>query len=255
MQGDYVFSDPTYSTDMLTNIFSDADLNRYQQVDSNANLGFSEFFFSPGVPTTNDFYLVTTERNGNNSQFVEAFDGAVSLGMVTITANSNDYSATGAEVGFNQDSNLAVIPMSDFFDSGNPAATVTSIKITYGTTNDGPDHTTFVIGSVPLLLAEISISKDDGESTYTPGENFTYTITVTNNGPDAADGTMVADTLPTWAWAITPMWTCTASGSAVCRDGASGSGDISQTIDTFPNGGQLVYTVSGTYSTVMTDYP
>ena len=102
-----------------------------------------------------------------------------------------------------------------------------------------------------LILADLSITKVDLGTTYTPGGIFSYTITVTNNGPDAGDGAVVADALG--AWAVNPIWTCTASGSAVCPN-PSGSGSISETIATFPNGGQVVYVLSGTFSTDMADY-
>ena len=100
--------------------------------------------------------------------------------------------------------------------------------------------------------ADLSISKDDAETTYTPGTDFVYTLIVDNNGPNVADGTIVSDTLPSWAENVT--WDCTATGGAVCPN-ISGSGNVlSETIVTFPNGGQLVYEVSGTYSADMSQY-
>lgn len=102
-----------------------------------------------------------------------------------------------------------------------------------------------------LILADLSITKVDSGTSYTPGEPFAYTITVNNSGPDAADGAVVSD--PLAAWAISPAWTCAASGGAVCPN-ASGSGSINETIATFPNGGQLIYVLNGTFSTDMADY-
>ena len=102
------------------------------------------------------------------------------------------------------------------------------------------------------IVADLSITKVDLGTTYTPGGSFSYTITVTNNGPDAADGAAVADVLE--AWAINPIWTCTASGGAVCPDPGPSNGSINETIGTFPNGGQLVYVLEGTYSTNMAHY-
>ena len=36
-----------------------------------------------------------------------------------------------------------------------------------------------------------------GPSSVTPGTDVTYTITLTNNGPNAAQGVVLNDTLPT----------------------------------------------------------
>ena len=60
-------------------------------------------------------------------------------------------------------------------------------------------RTTIVSDSAALIMtgADLSLVKTDGgRSTVTPGETFTYTLTVTNNGTDTATGVVVTDTLP-----------------------------------------------------------
>ncbi len=44
--------------------------------------------------------------------------------------------------------------------------------------------------------ADLAVSKSDGAATYTPGTNVTYTIGVTNAGPNANTGFTVTDVLP-----------------------------------------------------------
>jgi len=51
-------------------------------------------------------------------------------------------------------------------------------------------------------IADIVITKDDGSTTYTPGETATYVITVTNNGDADAENILVQDTLPD---GVTPL--------------------------------------------------
>jgi uncharacterized repeat protein (TIGR01451 family) len=46
------------------------------------------------------------------------------------------------------------------------------------------------------LLSDLEISKADSPDPVTVGDNLTYTITVTNRGPDAAANVVVTDTLP-----------------------------------------------------------
>jgi len=156
--GDFVFSSPTYAADMLTNVFSDRDLNRYQQVDSNGTLGTSTYTYPTPIPATGNFFLITTERNGNNDQVIQAFDQfGAPLTTVTINAGTPDYTDTNRRVGFNQNSFLAVIPMSDFADASDASRQVQSIEISY-TGNDGADHKTFVIGSNPIEAVNDDLS-------------------------------------------------------------------------------------------------
>jgi len=90
--------------------------------------------------------------------------------------------------------------------------------------------------------ADLSITKADSPDPVTTGTTLQYTLTVNNGGPCAAPNALVTDTFPSQF--TSPTWTCGASGGAVCPLGA-GAGNISQTIATFPSGGQVVYTVSG----------
>jgi len=46
------------------------------------------------------------------------------------------------------------------------------------------------------LEVDLSITKDDGQTTYVPGQTVTYTIVVTNNGVGDVTGAVVTDQLP-----------------------------------------------------------
>ncbi|MBT8141563.1 MAG: DUF11 domain-containing protein, partial [Gammaproteobacteria bacterium] len=109
-----------------------------------------------------------------------------------------------------------------------------------------------------IFDADISITKTDGPSvtTYTPGEAFTYTITVSNAGPDEAGGTVVQDIIP--GWAVNPEWECmVTSNGAVCPvpTGTVTPGDLNTSIDTLPANSSITFEVRGTYSPDMADYP
>ncbi|NBW86110.1 MAG: DUF11 domain-containing protein, partial [Planctomycetia bacterium] len=45
-------------------------------------------------------------------------------------------------------------------------------------------------------VADLAIVKTDPSGTYVPGQDLTYTLTVTNNGPAAVTGAVVSDELP-----------------------------------------------------------
>ncbi len=67
-------------------------------------------------------------------------------------------------------------------------------------------------------MAELSITKIDSTDPVLPGDAFTYTITVTNAGPDAARSVVVTDTVPA-PFVVTGVSTgsgsCIATGNLV----------------------------------------
>jgi uncharacterized repeat protein (TIGR01451 family) len=96
----------------------------------------------------------------------------------------------------------------------------------------------FAGGSV--LFADLSITKTDGQIASIPGTPVTYTIVVTNAGPDAAAGAVVFDAPPAVLSGVS--WTCTASPGSTCP--ASGTGPINHTVSLQPLG-TATYALTG----------
>ncbi len=92
-----------------------------------------------------------------------------------------------------------------------------------------------------VILADSSITKTDGLTNASPGQAITYTITVSNAGPQADPAANVTDTFPAGFTGAT--WTCVGAGGATCT--AAGAGNISDTVN-LPAGGSVTYTVNGT---------
>ncbi len=88
-------------------------------------------------------------------------------------------------------------------------------------------------------VADLTITKDDGSSTATPGSTTTYTMVVTNNGPSNVTGATVTDLQPVGT--TFDSWACTATGAASCSD-PSGTGSISTTVD-LAVGASVTFTV------------
>src|SRR4029079_2108156 len=65
--------------------------------------------------------------------------------------------------------------------------------------------------------ADLSITKTVSPDPVTTGDDLTYTVTVTNNGPDPATSVTVTDNLP----AETTFVSCSSTGGGVC--GGSGN--------------------------------
>lgn len=77
---------------------------------------------------------------------------------------------------------------------------------------------------------DLQITKIDSKDPVLPGEQFSYTVTVKNNGPSTATGVFVTDTLPTTgvtylSSSITPLGDGPAAGELLYNLGAMGSGE------------------------------
>jgi uncharacterized repeat protein (TIGR01451 family) len=101
----------------------------------------------------------------------------------------------------------------------------------------------------PTTPADLAVAKTDGLTVAVPGQSVTYTITVSNAGPGAANGATILDTLPLELVGAT--WTCAASPGSTCT--AGGSGSIDDVFDLLV-GGTLTYTVTGTVDPAATGF-
>jgi uncharacterized repeat protein (TIGR01451 family) len=104
---------------------------------------------------------------------------------------------------------------------------------------------TATVVTITPLSADVSIVKTTPTTSAKPGENITYTITVSNAGPNAATSVVVSDTLPaglSFVSATPSQGTCNAASPASCNLGTINSG-ASATIT-------LVTTVTATSGTI-----
>ena len=102
--------------------------------------------------------------------------------------------------------------------------------------NDGAKCVTTPLG----FPADLTITKTDNQTVYSPGLDTTYTIVVSNSGPFGVQGATVEDPLP--AGITTANWTCVGAGGGVCG-AASGVGGISTTAS-LPVGATATYTLT-----------
>jgi uncharacterized repeat protein (TIGR01451 family) len=92
---------------------------------------------------------------------------------------------------------------------------------------------------------DLSITKTDGKATIVPGTSNTYTIVVTNVGPNDVTGAHVTDAFPGTFTNVT--YTATATGGASGFT-STGSGNINDASVTMPVGSTVTYIVTGTVS-------
>ena len=92
-------------------------------------------------------------------------------------------------------------------------------------------------------VADLAITKTDGQATAIPGQPVTYTIVATNTSATVTvNNATVADTFPAALTGVT--WTCAASAGSSCIVG-SGAGNINRTVNLAP-GGTVTFTATGT---------
>jgi uncharacterized repeat protein (TIGR01451 family) len=105
------------------------------------------------------------------------------------------------------------------------------------------DHDPVVVGL--FQIAELAITKTDSPDPVIAGNNLTYTITVTNNGPDAASTASWTDTLPAGTSFVSlpavAGWSCTtpavgSGGTVTCSNPtfAVGSAVFTLTVNVAP---------------------
>lgn len=107
----------------------------------------------------------------------------------------------------------------------------------------------------PAPTADLSISKDDSNASYTPGGTGTYVLTITNNGPSAVTGAVIQDTFPSGV-SLSGSWSCSATAGSNCSAASGGSTNdtsIFLTADII-NGGVITVNVPVQYSADHSQY-
>jgi uncharacterized repeat protein (TIGR01451 family) len=112
-------------------------------------------------------------------------------------------------------------------------------------TNGGTGNTASAPISVGSRVADLQAVKSADPTTVASGGAIRFTIVLTNNGPDAADGATFSDSVPAQVTILSA--TCgSATGGAVCGGNPTISGqDVAHTIPTFPSGGAVTITIDG----------
>ena len=87
---------------------------------------------------------------------------------------------------------------------------------------------------------DLAISKTDGVTTVNQGAAVTYTVVVTNTGPNDATNAQVTDTIP--AELQNATWTCATTAAATCGGASNGTGNVSRVVNV-PVGASVTFTI------------
>jgi uncharacterized repeat protein (TIGR01451 family) len=207
--------------------------------------------YTPGGSTTYTITASNTAGPSNTTATVtDNFPGVLTCSWTCVGANGGTCTAAGA----GNISDPVTLPVTGSVTytaicTISPAATgnldnTASVSGAAGDPNGG--NNSQQDSDTPTFVADLSITKTDGTTTYTAGGSTTYTITASNTaGPSNTTGT-VTDNFP---GVLTCSWTCVGAGGGLCT--AAGAGNISDPV-TLPAGGSVTYTASCTISPAAT---
>lgn len=193
-------------------------------------------------------YTVTITNHGPNATGGVVISDTVPLGLTPVISSTSQGSYDGRVWSLSvpalpaTGTTAATLTITATVQSGYGGQTIVNTAIISAATVED-SITANNVGTATLTVrpsANLAISKT-ASSIAVPGTMITYTIIVSNSGPQAAAGVVVSDIFPTEFSGSS--WSCTPSNGATCT--ASGSGNINDTI-TLPQDGQVLYTINGT---------
>ncbi|HKR13820.1 MAG TPA: DUF11 domain-containing protein [Pyrinomonadaceae bacterium] len=204
------------------------------------------------VVTNNGTYAVT----GTVTDTVPATVTGVAWTCVA-SAGSSCTSASGSGNSINTSAILQASGTATYTISGTISASASGTLTNTATvappswfTDGSPANNTATDVDTITLNANLGITKTDGLANINAGSAISYTIVVSNAGPDASSGSVFTDTVPADITGVT--WTCgSPTGGATCG-AANGSGNTISTTANLPSGSTLRYTVNGTVSPTAT---
>jgi uncharacterized repeat protein (TIGR01451 family) len=120
-------------------------------------------------------------------------------------------------------------------------ANTATVAVPAGVTDPNPANNSATDTDTLTPLADLSATVSDGADSVSQGASDTYTIVVSNAGPNAVSGASVSDAVPAAIDGAT--WTATATSGSSVAD-ATGSGDIATTVSLLA-GGSATYTLTG----------
>ncbi|MSR65316.1 MAG: DUF11 domain-containing protein [Verrucomicrobiae bacterium] len=160
--------------------------------------------------------VTVTDSLPSNVTFVSASEGCTNIDGHVI-CDLGDI-ASGSSV-----TNTIVVAPTTIGISTN-SAVVSSITADPVVSN----NTAMAITTVTLLQADLAVSKTDSPDPIGVGSNLTYTITVTNRGPDTTASVTLIDTLPPGVTFVSASTGCgEVGGTVTCELGSLASGGTS----------------------------
>ncbi|MFJ7417255.1 DUF6923 family protein [Streptomyces uncialis] len=173
-------------------------------------------------------YTLTVTNNGPSDSSGWTLTDPVPAGLTGAATTTPGCSITGGTLTCTGDA-LSVDDSTTVVLTGTADAVAATITNTATVDGDDPDPTpdndkdtvTTTVNPQPVPETDLAVTKAGPESA-SPGDTVTYTLTVTNNGPDPSTGWTLTDQIPAGLnGAATPTPGCSISGGTLtCTGGA-----------------------------------
>jgi uncharacterized repeat protein (TIGR01451 family) len=150
---------------------------------------------TPGVGS-NVTFTVTVTNNGPSAAAGVSVSDALPAGysFVSATPSVGSYSSGTWTLGALANGASATLSITATVQATGPYANTATVSATTTDPNSGNNSATST--PVPVAQADLAVTKIVDNATPNVGSNVTFTVTVTNNGPNDAAGVSVADALP-----------------------------------------------------------
>ena len=132
-----------------------------------------------------------------------ATQGSCSFATGTVTCNLGSLAASGAAT-------VTIVASTSAGGSLSNTATVSS-----ATSDPAPANNSSTQGTTVNYSADLAITKTDSPDPVTAGSNVTYTLSVTNLGPNGASGVVISDPIPAGTSFVSATGGGTMSGGVV----------------------------------------
>ena len=212
---------------------------------------------APPEGTTVTFTVTVTNNGPDTASGVEIADN-LPLGVTFVTANPTLGSYTGGvwTVGTLADGASAALDLMVSVNSGTAGNTITNTATITASDQTDPDPandvasaTIIPVPPLPGPAADLIVSKTVDIPNPAEGASVTFTVTVINNGPDAASGVEITDNLPVGVTLVVAnpsqgsytggVWTV-----GTLADGASAALDLTVSVDAGTAGNTITNTAT-----------
>ncbi|MCO5316558.1 MAG: DUF11 domain-containing protein [Solirubrobacterales bacterium] len=194
-----------------------------------ADLQVTKSVKSPSVVKTGDtvVYEVVVRNNGPSGATGVVLTDALPAGLTNVTTNNNACTVSvptiNCALGNLASGDSVTIEVSGKVKPGQTTL-VNNASATGNEFDPDPTNNQDSVETPVTPQVDLKIVKTASVSQIVPGGNFTYTFSVTNNGPDAGTGVTVTDTLPSGI-SFVSSGDCSAAGQDLtCAVGALAAG-------------------------------
>ena len=193
---------PAFSGLKFTPIYSATDV-KLQVIAATADLAVTKTV-DKALPNEGDtaIYTVTVTNNGPDTttgvQVTDLLPTSVSFVSASPSGSTTLTSGTAVwTVGSLADDASAALTITATVDSGTAGSTITNTaSLTASEPTDANNANNSASAPITVQSADLAVTKTVDNAGPKEGDTIVYTVTVTNNGPDAATGVAVTDLLP-----------------------------------------------------------